>query len=156
MVRFCCRHLINLEDDVYNFGFILLESLVGPIVTGKGETFLLNDMVRCSNIVTCFFDSFSFSTCWYIFFLECYISDIPCYKLQASFGSQDGRKRIVDPAVLTTCSQESLSIAVSITSKCISPEPSTRPSFEDVLWNLQYAAQVQATADAEQKSDSTS
>ncbi|KDP46311.1 hypothetical protein JCGZ_10151 [Jatropha curcas] len=112
------RHRTNLEDDVYNFGFILLESLVGPIVTGKGEAFLLNEM--------------------------------------ASFGSQDGRRRIVDPVVLTTCSQESLSIVISITSKCISPEPSTRPSFEDVLWNLQYAAQVQAAADSDQKSDSTS
>ncbi|KAK8653248.1 hypothetical protein V6N13_127257 [Hibiscus sabdariffa] len=108
----------NLEDDVYNFGFILLESLVGPIVSGKGEAFLLNEM--------------------------------------ASFGSQDGRKRIVDPTVLTTCSQESLSIVVSITGKCICPEPSSRPSFADVLWNLQYAAQVQAAADADQKSDSAS
>ncbi|GMI86855.1 hypothetical protein like AT5G14210 [Hibiscus trionum] len=108
----------GLEDDVYNFGFILLESLVGPTASEKGETFLLNEMV--------------------------------------SFGSQDGRKRIVDPTVLTTCSQESLSIVVSITGKCICPEPSSRPSFEDVLWNLQYAAQVQATADADQKSDSTS
>lgn len=62
----------------------------------------------------------------------------------------------MDPIVLSTCSQESLSILVSITSKCISPEPSTRPSFEDVLWNLQYAAQVQAAADSDQKSDSTS
>ncbi|KAK8673450.1 hypothetical protein V6N13_111785 [Hibiscus sabdariffa] len=108
----------TLEDDVYNFGFILLESLVGPIVSGKGETFLLNEM--------------------------------------ASFGSQDGRKRIVDPTVLTTSSQESLSIVVSITGKCICPEPSSRPSFADVLWNLQYAAQVQAAADADQKSDSAS
>uniref|UniRef100_A0A2P2IZK8 Putative inactive leucine-rich repeat receptor-like protein kinase At3g03770 n=1 Tax=Rhizophora mucronata TaxID=61149 RepID=A0A2P2IZK8_RHIMU len=112
-------HKMNSDDDdVYNFGFILLESLVGPVVTGKRETFLLNEMV--------------------------------------SFGSQDGRRRMVDPIVLTTCSQESLSIVVSLTSKCISPEPTTRPSFEDVLWNLQYAAQVQATADADQKSDSTS
>ncbi|KAE8661628.1 putative amine oxidase [Hibiscus syriacus] len=109
---------LTLEDDVYNFGFILLESLVGTMVSEKGETFLLNEM--------------------------------------ASFGSQDGRKRIVDPTVLTTCSQESLSIVVSITGKCICPETSSRPSFEDVLWNLQYAVQVQATADAEQKSDSTS
>ncbi|XP_038715333.1 probable inactive leucine-rich repeat receptor-like protein kinase At3g03770 isoform X2 [Tripterygium wilfordii] len=108
----------NIKDDVYNFGFILLESLVGPIVCSNGEAFLLNEM--------------------------------------ASFSSQDGRKRIVDPVVLTTCCQESLSIAISITKKCISPEPSSRPSFEDVLWNLQYAAQVQATADTEQKSDSTS
>lgn len=75
---------------------------------------------------------------------------------QASFGSQDGRRKIVDPIVLTTCSQESLSIVVSITKKCTCPEVSARPSFEDVLWNLQYAAQVQATADADQRSDSTS
>ncbi|KAK6928498.1 Leucine-rich repeat [Dillenia turbinata] len=110
--------LTQLADDVYDFGFILLESLVGPIVSKKGEAFLLNEM--------------------------------------ASFGSQDGRKRMVDPIVLLTCSQESLSIVISITKKCISPDLSTRPSFEDVLWNLQYAAQVQATADADQKSDATS
>lgn len=36
----------KLEDDVYNFGFILLESLVGPIVRGKEEAFLLNEMVQ--------------------------------------------------------------------------------------------------------------
>ncbi|XP_028075260.1 probable inactive leucine-rich repeat receptor-like protein kinase At3g03770 [Camellia sinensis] len=111
-------HMTRLENDVYKFGFILLESLLGPIVTGKGEAFLLNEM--------------------------------------ASFGSQDGRRRIVDPIVLTTSTQESLSIVISITNKCISPESSTRPSFEDVLWNLQYAAQVQATADADQKSDAAS
>ncbi|PHT89724.1 hypothetical protein T459_04837 [Capsicum annuum] len=111
-------HRRTKEDDVYNFGFILLESLVGPFFSGKGETFLLNEM--------------------------------------ASFGSQDGRRKIVDPAVLTTSSQESLSIVISITNKCISPESQSRPSFEDVLWNLQYAAQVQATADTDQRSDATS
>ncbi|GAB4848010.1 hypothetical protein Ancab_002670 [Ancistrocladus abbreviatus] len=107
------------EDDVYNFGFILLEALVGPIAAGKGEAFLLNEM--------------------------------------ASFGSQlDGRRNIVDPIVLTSSSQESLSIVISITNKCISPESRARPSFEDVLWNLQYAAQVQASCEAEQKLDATS
>nr|XP_043617276.1 probable inactive leucine-rich repeat receptor-like protein kinase At3g03770 [Erigeron canadensis] len=110
--------LKKMADDVYDFGFILLESLVGPIVSGKGESFLLNEM--------------------------------------KSFGSQDGRQRIVDPVVLTTCSQESLSIVISITNKCISPEPANRPSFEDVLWNLQYAAQVQTTADLDQRSESAS
>ncbi|XP_076925640.1 putative inactive leucine-rich repeat receptor-like protein kinase At3g03770 [Bidens hawaiensis] len=108
-------HMKKLADDVYDFGFVLLEALVGPIVTGKGEAFLLNEM--------------------------------------KSFGSQDGRQRIVDPVVLTTCSQESLSIVISITNKCTSIEPTHRPSFEDVLWNLQYAAQVQATAESEQKPD---
>ncbi|KAL4581531.1 hypothetical protein LXL04_006053 [Taraxacum kok-saghyz] len=110
--------LKKLADDVYDFGFILLEALVGPIVSGKGESFLLNEM--------------------------------------KSFGSQDGRQRIVDPMVLTTCSQESLSIVISITNKCISPESANRPSFEDVLWNLQYAAQVQSTADLDQKSEGAS
>ncbi|XP_057437475.1 probable inactive leucine-rich repeat receptor-like protein kinase At3g03770 isoform X2 [Lotus japonicus] len=107
----------KLEDDVYNFGFILFESLAGPIASDKGEAFFVDE--------------------------------------KASFGSQDGRRKIVDPVVLTSCCQESLSIAISITTKCITPESSSRPSFEDVLWNLQYAAQVQATADADQKSDST-
>lgn len=111
-------HMTKKEDDVYNFGFILLESLVGPSACGKGEAFLINEM--------------------------------------ASFGSQDGRPRIVDPIVLATSSNESLSIVISITNKCISPESSSRPSFEDVLWNLQYAAQVQATADTDQKSDAIS
>lgn len=111
------RHEAKLEDDVYSFGFIMLESLVGPVVSEKGEEMLVNEM--------------------------------------ASFSSQDYRRKIVDPVVLTTSSQESLSIVISITNKCISPESSSLPSVEDVLWNLQYAAQVQATADADQKSDTS-
>ncbi|KAM6570262.1 hypothetical protein CsatB_018247 [Cannabis sativa] len=71
-------------------------------------------------------------------------------KEMTTLQSQDGRKRIVEPIVLATSSQESLSIVISIMQKCISPDAS-RPSFEDILWNLQYATQVQATADSEQK-----
>ncbi|OVA15411.1 Protein kinase domain [Macleaya cordata] len=107
--------MTKIEDDVYSFGFILLEMLVGPTAARRGESYLLNEM--------------------------------------ASFSSQDSRRRIVDPVVLSTCSQESLSIVISITNKCISTESSTRPSFEDVLWNLQYASQVQATADGDQRPD---
>lgn len=70
--------------------------------------------------------------------------------LQVALNSQDGQKQIVEPVVLATSSQESLSTVISIMNKCISPE-SSRPSFEDVLWNLQYAAQVQATADGDQR-----
>ncbi|KAL0342330.1 UNVERIFIED_CONTAM: putative inactive leucine-rich repeat receptor-like protein kinase [Sesamum calycinum] len=95
----------SLEDDIYSFGFILVESLIGPSVHERKESFLLNEMV--------------------------------------SLGNPDGQKRIVDPTVLASASQESLSIVVSLTINCISPESSTRPSFEDILWNLQYAAQVQ-------------
>ncbi|KAL1566513.1 putative inactive leucine-rich repeat receptor-like protein kinase [Salvia divinorum] len=99
-------HTKSLDDDIYSFGIILLESLVGPSVRARKESFLLNEMV--------------------------------------SLGNPDGQRRVVDPVVLASCSQESLSIAISLTINCISPESSTRPSFEDVLWNLQYAAQVQA------------
>ncbi|CAH8327921.1 unnamed protein product [Eruca vesicaria subsp. sativa] len=111
------KKLAKREDDVYNFGFILLESLIGPLPTTKGEAFLLNELT--------------------------------------SFGSQDGRQKIVSPTVLTTSSQESLAIAISIANKCVLLEPSARPSFEDVLWNLQYAAQMQSAADAERKSDTS-
>ncbi|XXG41383.1 hypothetical protein AAC387_Pa01g1856 [Persea americana] len=76
-------------------------------------------------------------------------------EMSTSFSSQDGRKRIIDPVVLTISAQESLSIVISITSKCISSEPSSRPSIDDVLWNLQYAAKLQATADSDQRSDVT-
>nr|GMD46592.1 probable inactive leucine-rich repeat receptor-like protein kinase At3g03770 [Ipomoea batatas] len=106
---FASWQMKSLEDDVYGFGLIMLESLVGPSYLVRQETFLLNEL--------------------------------------ASLGSQDGQKHVVDPVVLNSCSQESLSVIVSITSKCISTDSSMRPSFEDVLWNLQYAAQIQAEAD---------
>lgn len=54
----------------------------------------------------------------------------------------------MDPLVIATGSEESLAVVISLAKKCISFEGS-RPSFEDILWNLQYAAQVQATVDRE-------
>lgn len=46
VANFNCRHVDKLQDDVRDFGFILLESLVGPITSEKGEAFvLLNEMV---------------------------------------------------------------------------------------------------------------
>ncbi|XP_057727383.1 probable inactive leucine-rich repeat receptor-like protein kinase At3g03770 isoform X1 [Arachis stenosperma] len=99
----------RLEDDVYSFGFIILEALVGPSLSAKREALMLHE--------------------------------------RGSFNSQDWWKQIVDPIVMSTCSKESLSIVISISNKCISPESWSRPSIEDVLWNLQYASQVQATAD---------
>ena len=38
----------NLDDDVYSFGYIILESIVGPSVSAKKESFMLNDMVSTS------------------------------------------------------------------------------------------------------------
>lgn len=71
--------------------------------------------------------------------------------LQDSLNSQEGRQRLVDPVVMANSSLESLSIVISIANKCICSESWSRPSFEDILWNLQYAAQVQETADNEQR-----
>ncbi|OMO71731.1 hypothetical protein COLO4_28078 [Corchorus olitorius] len=105
--------MTSLEDDVYGFGLILLESMLGPTVATKKEATLRDEL--------------------------------------ASLSSQDGRARIMNPVVLATCSQESISIVISITNKCICPELWSRPSFEDILWNLQYAAQVQANVDSEQR-----
>lgn len=45
-VFFFCSPRTKLEDDVYNFGFILFESLVGPIASEKGKVFFLNEKVR--------------------------------------------------------------------------------------------------------------
>lgn len=43
---FSCSQKEELEDDVYNFGFILFESLAGPIASEKGEAFFLDEKVK--------------------------------------------------------------------------------------------------------------
>ncbi|XP_020092617.1 probable inactive leucine-rich repeat receptor-like protein kinase At3g03770 [Ananas comosus] len=53
------------------------------------------------------------------------------------------RRSIVDQAVSRACCDESLKTVMEICMRCLSKEPSQRPSVEDVLWNLQFAAQVQ-------------
>ncbi|CAM0875958.1 unnamed protein product [Alopecurus aequalis] len=77
-------------------------------------------------------------------------------ELVLSISNQEERERVLDPVVLGTSSQDSLSMVVSITIKCLSVESSIRPSIEEVLWNLQYAAQVQATADGDNRSEVSS
>jgi len=73
-----------------------------------------------------------------------------------SISSQEEREEVLDPVVIGTSSQNSLSVVVSIMIKCLSVESSPRPSIEEVLWNLQYAAQVQVTADGDQISEVSS
>ncbi|PPR87044.1 hypothetical protein GOBAR_AA33642 [Gossypium barbadense] len=97
--------MTRLEDDVYSFGLILLETMIGPSLAAKKEGTLRDEL--------------------------------------ACLSKQEGRGRLMNPVVSATASQESISIVISITNKCIFPELWSRPSFEDILWNLQYAAQVQ-------------
>lgn len=56
------------------------------------------------------------------------------------------RRNIVDPAINKECSDESLKIMMEICIRCLSKEPSDRPSVDDVLWNLQFAAQVRESS----------
>ncbi|KAL8140860.1 hypothetical protein V2J09_006881 [Rumex salicifolius] len=105
-----------LEDDIYSFGFMLLEAIIGTSVSTRKDAFLFSEM--------------------------------------ASLGSKEGRRRMVDPLVVSSSSEESLSIVITLTNKCLSSESTTRPSFEDILWNLQYAAQVQTTEDSDHRVDS--
>lgn len=105
-----------LEDDIYSFGFIMLDSLVNPSICLKNNECLPKDLAQLS--------------------------------------SEEGQRKMVDPTVLSTSTKDSLSTVISIATKCVSTESSTRPSFEDVLWNLQYAYQLQATADGDQRFNS--
>lgn len=52
-------------------------------------------------------------------------------------------KDIVDPSVRDTCSDQSFTTMAEICSRCLANDPLERPSVEDMLWNLQFAAQVQ-------------
>ncbi|XP_073013499.1 probable inactive leucine-rich repeat receptor-like protein kinase At3g03770 [Typha latifolia] len=113
--KYATPETVNLEDDVYSFGYIILEMITGPGLLGK-EDCLLTDLTK-------------------------------------SICRQEERNHVLNPIVIGTSSQESLSTVISITTKCLSSESSTRPSIEEVLWNLQYASQVQATADGDQKSE---
>ncbi|KAK6131655.1 hypothetical protein DH2020_034669 [Rehmannia glutinosa] len=79
------------------------------------------------------------------------------YKLQASITADDAsRKSLVDPAVKNSCSGESVKTMIEICCRCLLEDPAERPSIEDVLWNLQFAAQVQDSWRGDSQSSETS
>nr|XP_004306433.2 PREDICTED: probable inactive leucine-rich repeat receptor-like protein kinase At3g03770 [Fragaria vesca subsp. vesca] len=96
------------KNDVYDFGVILLEIILGRPIMFQNEVGVLKDLLRVS-LTT---------------------DDI-------------ARRNIVDPAVHKECSDESLKTMMEICVRCLSNEPTDRPSVEDILWNLQFAAQLQ-------------
>ncbi|KAJ7546890.1 hypothetical protein O6H91_08G059600 [Diphasiastrum complanatum] len=109
------RKLGLSEMDVYNFGHVLLE-----IVLGKPAT-IENPYAAKPKIKE----------------LELLITDhVP-------------RWDVIDSAVVGTCMAESLATVLDIAAKCLSEDISARPSMEDVVWNLQYAAQVQENVSRE-------
>jgi hypothetical protein len=44
------RQMKKLEDDIYSFGFIILEALVGPSMFAKREAAVLNAMVCIKHV----------------------------------------------------------------------------------------------------------
>ncbi|KAK4261158.1 hypothetical protein QN277_004199 [Acacia crassicarpa] len=52
-------------------------------------------------------------------------------------------REVTDPSISGTYAYESMRTTIQITISCLSKVPSTRPSIEDVIWNLQYSFQVQ-------------
>lgn len=53
------------------------------------------------------------------------------------------RKNVADPVICKECSDDSLRTLMELSINCLSSDIENRPSIEDVLWNLQFAAQVQ-------------
>lgn len=49
----------------------------------------------------------------------------------------------MDPVVRKACLDQSVKTMMEICVRCLMKEAEDRPSIEDVLWNLQFAAQVQ-------------
>ncbi|XP_062189569.1 probable inactive leucine-rich repeat receptor-like protein kinase At3g03770 [Phragmites australis] len=66
-------------------------------------------------------------------------------QLQSALTSEGPERRriFVDQSVSKACSDESLRTVMEICLRCLAKEAAQRPSVEDVLWNLQFAAQVQ-------------
>lgn len=65
-------------------------------------------------------------------------------QLQTSIQADDAdRRTMVDRAVRKTCSDQSLKTMMEICFRCLLNKPADRPSVEDVLWNLQFASQIQ-------------
>ncbi|THU45309.1 hypothetical protein C4D60_Mb02t16480 [Musa balbisiana] len=52
-------------------------------------------------------------------------------------------RSIADPTIRGTFAVDSLRTAAEISLNCVSGDPNQRPSIDDVLWNLQYSAQIQ-------------
>nr|GLL36746.1 probable inactive leucine-rich repeat receptor-like protein kinase At3g03770 [Ipomoea trifida] len=78
-------------------------------------------------------------------------------QLQASLTGDDAwRRSVVDPRVKNSSSDESVKTMVEICYRCLLEDPADRPSVEDVLWNLQFAAQVQDACRGDSQSSDSS
>ncbi|XP_061343342.1 probable inactive leucine-rich repeat receptor-like protein kinase At3g03770 [Gastrolobium bilobum] len=96
------------KSDMYDFGVILLELILGRAIKSTNDADAFKDLLQASIVA-----------------------------------DDEARRRIVDVEVRKTCLDQSLKTMMEICVRCLVKEPADRPSIEDVLWNLQFAAQVQ-------------
>ncbi|KAI4350318.1 hypothetical protein L6164_004785 [Bauhinia variegata] len=96
------------KSDIYDFGVILLEVILGRTIKSRNDVDALRDLLQASIVA-----------------------------------DEEARRGIVDAAVRKACLDQSLKTMMEICVRCLVKEPADRPSIEDVLWNLQFAAQVQ-------------
>ncbi|KAK4282097.1 hypothetical protein QN277_013513 [Acacia crassicarpa] len=96
------------KSDIYNFGAILQELILGRAAKSRNEVDGLRVLFQASII-----------------------------------GDEEARRSIVDAGVRNSCLDQSLRTIMEICTRCLTKDPAERPSIEDVLWNLQFAAQVQ-------------
>ncbi|CAH9111698.1 unnamed protein product [Cuscuta epithymum] len=96
------------KDDVYGFGVILLEMIVGRKIITANDIDLSKDI------------------------------------LYVSLAADElARRSIVDPSICKECSDHSLKTMMDLCLRCVSNHVSGRPSVEDLIWNVQFAAQLQ-------------
>lgn len=62
---------------------------------------------------------------------------------------------VVDPGIQDSYTDESLNTVMQICNRCLLEDPANRPSIEDVLWNLQFAAQIQDSSQSNEGSPSS-
>ncbi|KAI4348483.1 hypothetical protein L6164_009204 [Bauhinia variegata] len=100
---------VKLEDksDMYDFGVILLEIILGRTIKSRNDVDALRDLLQASIVA-----------------------------------GDEARRSIADAAVSKACLDQSLKTMMEICVRCLVREPADRPSIEDILWNLQFAAQV--------------
>lgn len=127
-----CREAHADKNDIYDFGVILLELMVGRRLKSKSEIDAVKDRVRAlherCNLI--------------LIFLHIWL--ISSLQVQSSVAADIVSLRsIVDPTVQRASSDQSLTTMMEISLRCLQNNPADRPSIEDVLWNLQFSAQVQ-------------
>ncbi|XP_073041660.1 probable inactive leucine-rich repeat receptor-like protein kinase At3g03770 [Primulina eburnea] len=110
--------ILNCEarNDVYDFGVILLEMVVGRAIVSINDVHISRDILSVSLTADAM-----------------------------------GRKSVVDPSVSKECSDDSLKTVIEVCVRCLSNEECDRPSLEDVIWNLQFAAQLQQESNNNQE-----